>query len=198
MGAPLMTTRPGPTLESFPSIVFRFASGHLELLNRDLKEYPEVSLAAWREIVSGGWRELVPEEVHPEGAKLGGLPESGGYVTVEFPVCWMGNTLWARVLAAAVRDEDDERKVVGVAQDVTHFRQFPFASEELSAQDLSGAAEDSRRVFCHDLSGPLTSIIVNCELLLESERLPEARHRLETILSEAFRIDRVLRDFPGT
>ena len=50
------------------------------------------------------------------------------------------------------------------------------------------------RKLCHDISGPLTSIMINCELLLEEDCSPEARRRAETILAEAMHINGLLRE----
>jgi signal transduction histidine kinase len=50
------------------------------------------------------------------------------------------------------------------------------------------------RKLAHDISGPLTSILINCEMLLEEDCPPEARRRAETILAEAMHINRLLRE----
>ena len=47
---------------------------------------------------------------------------------------------------------------------------------------------------CHDLSGPLTSILINCEMLLEEDCPPETRRRAETILAEAMQMNHLLRE----
>ena len=66
-----------------------------------------------------------------------------------------------------------------------------------SVTEPPSAEEDSRRELGHDLNGPLTSIILNCELLLEAEFPPGVRQRVEAILAEAVRIDRVVRNYSG-
>lgn len=44
----------------------------------------------------------------------------------------------------------------------------------------------------HDISGPVTSILINCELLLEEECPEPVRRRAEIILAEAMRINQLL------
>jgi signal transduction histidine kinase len=62
------------------------------------------------------------------------------------------------------------------------------------AQDANKAAEAWRN-FCHDINGPLTSILMSCDLLLQENFPPAVRERLETIVSDALRIDQHLRSF---
>jgi K+-sensing histidine kinase KdpD len=50
------------------------------------------------------------------------------------------------------------------------------------------------RKLCHDLSGPLTSIMINCEMLLEEDCSLEVRRRAETVLAEAMHINRLLHE----
>ena len=65
-------------------------------------------------------------------------------------------------------------------------------------RDEQGSPEEEAwQALRHKLSAPLTSIFLQCEMLLESECAPDARERLETILSEAFRIDHYLRTTPA-
>lgn len=79
----------------------------------------------------------------------------------------------------------------------------PTAGQPVLLERLPGAvppapqplqeSSDSVLQLSHDLSGPLTSILIHCDLLLEDDLSPEARHRVETILSETLRIDERLR-----
>ena len=46
----------------------------------------------------------------------------------------------------------------------------------------------------HDISGPLTSILLNCEMLLDEDCSVEARRRAQTILAEAMKINSLLRE----
>ena len=62
-------------------------------------------------------------------------------------------------------------------------------SEERSEQE-----DDALRQLCHEISGPLTSILVHCDLQLESDCTPATRARIEAILSEALRIHQRLRN----
>jgi len=103
------------------------------------------------------------------------------------------------------------RKIAGLVQDVTREREGSFAASnttepesEPAAEEPSGssapeegasAGTDSMAELCHDLSGPMTSILVNCELLLESECPPPMRQRLESIFSEAMQINQHLRSY---
>lgn len=50
------------------------------------------------------------------------------------------------------------------------------------------------RKLAHDLSGPLTSILIHCEMLLEQDCSPEIRRHAEIILAEAMRVNRLLRE----
>jgi len=55
------------------------------------------------------------------------------------------------------------------------------------------------RKLCHEISGPLTSILVQCDLLLQSspakgsKDLEDSRERIASIQEEAMRISRHLR-----
>lgn len=53
--------------------------------------------------------------------------------------------------------------------------------------------EDPVRRLCHEISGPLTSILVHCDLLLENPSAPDSRERLEAVQEEALRLSRYLR-----
>ena len=46
----------------------------------------------------------------------------------------------------------------------------------------------------HDISGPLTSILLNCEMLLEEDLSLEAQRRAQTILAEAMKINSLMRE----
>ena len=50
------------------------------------------------------------------------------------------------------------------------------------------------RRLSHDISGPLTSILLNCEMLLDEECSTEARRRAQTILAEAMKINSLMRE----
>jgi hypothetical protein len=191
-------SRPGP-----PVVLFQITQQGLQLLNYDWEEYPGLTPNRWAGISRGGWRSLVPEEYHPEVEKLTVLEFSESYTVVEFPVYWQGDTKWLLVFAAAVALPEGGRKVVGLAQDVTHERDGNFglvpavarlprgpAGDSLSDEASSG---ESIEDLCHDLSGPLTSILVNCEMLMEDDCPPPVRQRLEGIFSEAMQINHHLR-----
>ena len=62
------------------------------------------------------------------------------------------------------------------------------------AEERSEQQEDPVRQLCHEISGPLTSILVHCDLLLENASAPDARQRLVAIQDEALRISRHLRN----
>ena len=57
------------------------------------------------------------------------------------------------------------------------------------------ANEKQANKLCHDISGPLTSILINCELMLEENCSEEIRSKAETIFSEAMHINQYLREF---
>ena len=63
-----------------------------------------------------------------------------------------------------------------------------------AAEQSEGEPESSKRL-AHQSSGPLTSIIIHCDLLLEGDLAPECRQRVEAILAEAGRISHQLRAF---
>ena len=61
---------------------------------------------------------------------------------------------------------------------------------------------DPLRKLCHEISGPLTSILVQCDLLLQSsplgdskdlKALEDSRERIASIQEEALRISQHLR-----
>ncbi|HEY7679610.1 MAG TPA: histidine kinase dimerization/phospho-acceptor domain-containing protein [Terriglobia bacterium] len=178
-----------PTQFSLPALLFQFSSNGLEFLNRSWEDYPGLTPNRWLGILRGGWRSLVPEEYHSEVQKLS---LEAGYTVVQFPVYWQETTLWLLVFAAAVEEPDGGRKIVGSVQDITLQREWacaPATAERECEEPTAGAIQN----LCHDLSGPLTSILVNCELLLEGECPPAVRSKLESIFSEAIQIDRLLR-----
>lgn len=70
----------------------------------------------------------------------------------------------------------------------------PLPQKLLMANRASQMDQSPVRKLCHDLSGPLTSIMINCEMLLEQDCPPEARRRTEVILAEAMRINRLLHE----
>ena len=190
-----------------PALLFQVTSRGLQLLNCQWDDLRGLTPNRWLGISLGGWRSLVPEEYHPEVEKLTALPLSETYTVVEFPIYWQDSTLWLLVFAAAVEDPELGWKVVGLAQDVTHERERAFAiagrgdsgdqferlpvgryhSENLPLS--AGSVAD----LCHDLSGPVTSILVNCEMLMEDDCPPPIRKKLEGIFSEAMHINQHLR-----
>jgi hypothetical protein len=64
---------------------------------------------------------------------------------------------------------------------------------------MSQTQTDPVRKLCHEISGPLTSILVQCDLLLQnslpkdSKDLEDSRDRIASIREEALRISRHLR-----
>ena len=49
------------------------------------------------------------------------------------------------------------------------------------------------RKLCHEISGPLTSILVQCDLLLQEPDANDSRDRIASIQEEALRISQRLR-----
>jgi hypothetical protein len=201
---------------SIPVLLFQITSRGLELLNRTWDDYPGLTPNRWLGISRGGWRSLVPEEYHPQVEKLTALPLSDTYTVVEFPVYWQDCTIWLLVFAAAVAEPDGGRKIVGLVQEAAQDRQWPshsrrstdrqFEPESLarrrevsaacappSAASPSTEEAESVEDLCHNLSGPLTSILVNCELLMEGDCPPPVRERLEGIFTEAMQMNQQLR-----
>lgn len=60
-------------------------------------------------------------------------------------------------------------------------------------EDRSESASDPVRRLCHEISGPLTSILVQCDLLLQESSLGDARERIAAIREEALRVSRSIR-----
>jgi hypothetical protein len=64
---------------------------------------------------------------------------------------------------------------------------------------MSETQTDPVRKLCHEISGPLTSILVLCDLLLQSSLprnardLEDSRERIASIQEEALRISQHLR-----
>ncbi|MBI1955470.1 MAG: hypothetical protein HYS38_03665 [Acidobacteria bacterium] len=192
-------THSAPTLESTPVVFFEYCGGRLSIRNGEGEDFLGLSPAQWLEITHTGWLKLVPEEFHSEVRRLANLPVSESYAAMEFPVSWGRTALWLRFLAAAVPEEGGKKKIVGLVQDVTRQREMPFVTGDLvvgEQDERDSGEEEAWQELRHKISAPLTSILLHCDLLLESECAPEARQRLETILSEAVRIDQYLRTMP--
>ena len=63
-------------------------------------------------------------------------------------------------------------------------------------EETSDRNSDPLRHICHEISGPLTSILVQCDLLLDvlpAPGLKDLRARIESIQEEALRISKCLR-----
>jgi phospho-acceptor domain-containing protein len=205
--------RPDPSQPAIPVVLFEVVSDRLQLLNCDWEDVPSLSPNRWLGISRGGWRSLVPEEYHAEVEKLTMLPLSECYTVVEFPIYWQSSIKWLLVFAAAVAQSEGGRKVVGLVQDVTRDREWSFSlssalldgvqanDSEATLQPIrppSGtpaaeSAAESVDDLCHDLSGPLTSILMNCEMLMEDDCPPPVREKLAGIFSEAMQINQQLR-----
>ena len=186
-----MTTVPAPALEALPAIIFQFSSSRLELLNREIPVYPGLTRAKLSRILRGEWQKLVPEEFHPVVRKLASLSDTPGYTIVEFPVYWMGSAAWLRVYAAAASEQGGKRTIIGLVQDVTFERHLPVENES-SAEAAPETEEEPFRKLRHDISGSLTSILMNCEMLLDKTTDPAMKKRITTILSETLRVDQYL------
>ena len=65
--------------------------------------------------------------------------------------------------------------------------------ERALREDPSESPADPVRRLCHEISGPLTSILVQCDLLLQDSSIPDAKERIAAIREEALRITRSLR-----
>ncbi len=190
-----MEVFPGIVTEKYPATVFRHSEGRLEILNLGLREALGLGQQEWGHILAGGWRSLVPEEFHPEVEKLLRITESENYTVVEFPVRFRETMIWLRIDAAVVTEETDGTagsKVIGLAQDVSRQRQS-FLDTDVTETDHALKEENPYWELCHDLSGPLTSIIVQCDLLLEGDCSPSMRQKLKVIFSEALRLQQRLR-----
>jgi hypothetical protein len=66
-------------------------------------------------------------------------------------------------------------------------------SEGPSRQGRGNRPTDPLRQFCHEISGPLTSILVQCDMLLQTPPPADAPDRIASIQEEALRISRSLR-----
>ena len=195
-----------------PVVLFQITGQSLQLLNTSWEAYPGLTPNRWLGISRGGWRTLVPEEYHSEVEKLALLEFSKGYTVVELPVYWNQSIKWLLVFAAAVALPEGGRKIVGLVQDVSREREWSFAlasgshneidpklgdsrpmAEAFSDRTAPSAVPESLEDLCHELSGPLTSILVNCEMLMEDDCPPPVRQRLEGIFSDAMQISNQLR-----
>ena len=182
------------TQSGLPTLLFQFSSRGPELLNRKWEDYPGLSPNLWLGINRGGWRSLVPEQYHSEVEKLAGLSLGDGYTVIEFHVYWQENMLWLLVFAATVEEPGRGRKIVGLVQDTSQQQpDLPFAEASPLGFLYRERLKHSLRDLCHDISGPLTSILVNCELLMDGDCSSPVREKVETILSEAMHIDQHLR-----
>ena len=180
------------TQSSLPVLLFQLSSHGLEFLNRSWEDYPGLTPNKWLGIFRGGWRSLVQEEYHSEVLKLSQLSLGAGYTVTQFPVYWQEATLWLLVFAAAVEEPGEGRKIVGSVQDVTHQRERIHAAvrtKKEHEEQPPGPIQD----LCHDISGPLTSILLNCELLMEGECPASLRNKVQPIFSEAMQIQHHLR-----
>jgi hypothetical protein len=68
----------------------------------------------------------------------------------------------------------------------------PTPEKALRANPGEPSADPLRRL-CHEISGPLTSILVQCDLLLQEPLPPGSRERIAALHEEALRISRSLR-----
>jgi len=191
---------------NLPVILFQIGPTGLEFLNEGWELLPGMSPKIWLELRDGGWRKLVPVEYHAKIMKLGELSHSLGYQVLEIPVIWRGSTIWMRLMVASVHDAELGRKIVGFAQ--PEFSSVPgqpmplpdgadFVSEDdrSVSQATSRPAPQPLNQLCHDISGPLTTILINCEMVLEEECPDLIRSKTETIFTEAMQINQVLREY---
>lgn len=185
---------PGSTLETLPAIIFQFSANRLTFSSKEAALFPGLTAQKLNRILKGDWRKLVPEEFHPVVLKLGSLLKSHGHTTIEFPIYWMGNTIWLRIFAAAVSQQKGKNLIIGLAQDVTPQRQSSLETE-LPHEQAPEEEEEHWRKLRHDISSSLTSIFMNCELLLDGNCAPEPRRRIEAVLAEALRINEYLQRY---
>ena len=66
-------------------------------------------------------------------------------------------------------------------------------AENMLREARSESPADPLRQLCHEISGPLTSILVQCDLLLQEASAADARERIAAIREEALRISRHIR-----
>ena len=66
-------------------------------------------------------------------------------------------------------------------------------SDKALQESRNDSSTDPLRRLCHEISGPLTSILVQCDLLLEESLAADSRERIAAIREEALRISRSLR-----
>ena len=197
----VMEVFPVTATEQYPATVFRYAEGRLEILHPGLREKLGLTQQEWNQILAGGWRGLVPEEFHPEVEKLFRIAAAESYTLAEFPVRFRETVIWLRIAAAVTTAETAKTagtdgtagsQIVGLARDVSRQRHSSLAMDAAET-DLALQPENPYGELCHDLSGPLTSIIVQCDLLLEDDCPPSIRQKLESIFSEALRLQQRLR-----
>ncbi len=106
--------------------------------------------------------------------------------------------VWLRIFAAAILQRPGKNNVIGLAQDVTFQRQSCLETDPpYEYEQPPQAEEDPGRKLRNDISSSLTSILMNCEILLDERCAPERRRGLEAILAEALRIDRFLQQYRG-
>ncbi|MGH9785519.1 MAG: hypothetical protein ACRD88_15180 [Terriglobia bacterium] len=67
------------------------------------------------------------------------------------------------------------------------------ASKKALQESRHDSSADPVRRLCHEISGPLTSILVQCDLLLEESSAADSRERIAAIREEALRVSRTLR-----
>ncbi len=193
--------------DGLPFIFFQIGSAGLELLNGSWEDYPGMSPSVWKEIAAGGWETIVPQEYHPQVRKLASLSAGQSYQVVEFPVIWQEQPRWLHLFVAALEEPRRRRKIVGFAQqDFTAQRESFSHGNAAQAEEtedpgtrggtrgeMQDEAEDPVTRLCHDISGPLTSILINSELVLDEDCPGEIRSRTEAILTEALQINQSLR-----
>jgi len=64
---------------------------------------------------------------------------------------------------------------------------------DTTRQEKTERPSDPLRQLCHEISGPLTSILVQCDLLLQTSLLKDTQERISSIQEEALRISRSVR-----
>jgi len=67
------------------------------------------------------------------------------------------------------------------------------ALRENRSEASANPVADPVRQLCHEISGPLTSILVQCDLLLQEPLAPDSRERIAALHEEALRISRYIR-----
>ena len=185
----MMDSAAGPALHSPAVVLFRLNDDRVELFGREV--FPGLTAAQAQALVDGGWRSLVPREFHAEALRLAGTRGGGDCRSAQFPVLWQGEHLWVRILAAAIPEPDGKTSVFGVVSEVISLR----GPSSGPSQGRAPGMPDPRSELRHEISGPLTSIIMQCDMLLEAGCSSSVRAALESILAEAIRVDRLLREY---